>query len=178
MPAPPLLQVQKLFGHDPSSPARIVALVALQLTIAFAFRGASAPSSLLFWAAAYVVGGTATHALFMFVHELAHGLCFKRVRHNAWFAVTVANLPIPAPYAAAFPAYHADHHKYLGVDGVDVDLPTQAEAAFLGPSALGKAFFAAFHVFFYALRPLFVRAKPMKRLQVRGQGLGSRVGVG
>ena len=55
--------------------------------------------------------------------------------------------------------YHLTHHKSLGVDGLDTDLPTAFEALFLS-SVLGKAFFCTFQIFFYAIRPMFVYHLP------------------
>lgn len=66
-------------------------------------------------------------------------------------ATAEANLPQP---------YHLTHHKSLGVDGLDTDLPTAFEAIFLD-SILGKAFFCTFQIFFYALRPMMVYRIPM-----------------
>lgn len=56
--------------------------------------------------------------------------------------------------------YHLTHHKSLGVDGLDTDLPTAFEVVFLD-SILGKAFFCTFQIFFYALRPMMVYQIPM-----------------
>lgn len=55
--------------------------------------------------------------------------------------------------------YHLTHHKSLGVDGLDTDLPTSLEAFFLS-SLLGKAFFCTFQILFYAIRPVFVYKVP------------------
>jgi sphingolipid delta-4 desaturase len=52
------------------------------------------------------------------------------------------------------------HHKSLGVDGLDTDLPTSLEA-FVLDSILGKAFFCTFQIFFYAIRPIAVFQIPM-----------------
>lgn len=51
--------------------------------------------------------------------------------------------------------YHLTHHKSLGVDGLDTDLPTAIEAVVFD-SILGKAFFCTFQIFFYAIRPMCV----------------------
>ena len=59
--------------------------------------------------------------------------------------------------------YHLTHHKSLGVDGLDTDLPTTFELIFLD-SILGKAFFCTFQIFFYALRPMFVYRVPLTRI--------------
>jgi sphingolipid 4-desaturase/C4-monooxygenase len=64
--------------------------------------------------------------LMMALHELSHNLGFAAMRHNRWFAV-VANISIALPAAVTFKRYHMDHHKYQGVDGIDVDIPTAAE---------------------------------------------------
>ena len=37
--------------------------------------------------------------------------------------------------------YHIEHHKFMGEDGIDTDLPTKLELALLNHVA-GKAFFA------------------------------------
>jgi sphingolipid delta-4 desaturase len=55
--------------------------------------------------------------------------------------------------------YHLTHHKSLGVDGLDTDLPTAFEALFLD-SLLGKAFFCTFQILFYAIRPVFIYKVP------------------
>ena len=59
--------------------------------------------------------------------------------------------------------YHLTHHKSLGVDGLDTDLPTPLEAIFLD-SVLGKAFFCTFQILFYALRPMMVYKLPLTKI--------------
>lgn len=61
--------------------------------------------------------------------------------------------------------YHLTHHKSLGVDGVDVDLPTALEAVFLDNIA-GKAFFCTFQILFYALRPMMIYNLPVTKIQM------------
>ena len=61
--------------------------------------------------------------------------------------------------------YHLTHHKSLGVDGLDTDLPTSLEAFFLD-SVLGKAFFCTFQILFYALRPMMVYQLPLTRIHL------------
>lgn len=56
--------------------------------------------------------------------------------------------------------YHLEHHKQLGEDGVDTDLPTHLELLVLN-NVLGKVFFATFQILFYALRPGFVRSQQL-----------------
>ena len=61
--------------------------------------------------------------------------------------------------------YHLTHHKSLGVDGLDTDLPTALEAFFLD-SLLGKAFFCTFQILFYAIRPMMVYQLPLTRIHL------------
>lgn len=94
----------------------------------------------------------------MAIHEISHNLAFRSPTANRLFAI-VANLPIGIPYSASFRPYHLTHHKSLGVDGLDTDLPTALEAIFLD-SILGKAFFCTFQILFYAVRPMCVYSVP------------------
>jgi len=149
-------KVTKLMGHEPLTKYIVLAVVILQFTIAFLLRHTH-PLSWTFLAAAYVVGGTANHNLFLAIHEITHNLAFKGVKANKILAI-IANLPIGVPYAISFKGYHLEHHKYLGEDGIDVDLPTRLELLCLN-NVLGKVFFCTFQIVFYALRPGFVRTQ-------------------
>ncbi|KAJ3477787.1 hypothetical protein NLG97_g8744 [Lecanicillium saksenae] len=97
--------------------------------------------------------------LFLAIHEISHNLAFKNATANRLLAI-FANLPIGIPYSASFRPYHLTHHKSLGVDGLDTDLPTALEAFFLD-SIFGKAFFCTFQIFFYAIRPMTVYRIPL-----------------
>ena len=46
------------------------------------------------------------------------------------------------------------------MDGIDTDLPTYYEAIIL-QNVFGKAFFCTFQIFFYAVRPMLVKAQPL-----------------
>jgi len=136
----------------------VLAVVALQICVAFALR----ETPILSWTfilTAYAIGATANQNLFLAIHEISHNLAFKSAPANRLFAI-VANLPIGIPYSASFRPYHLTHHKSLGVDGLDTDLPTALEAWFLD-SLAGKAFFCTFQILFYALRPMMVYKLPL-----------------
>ncbi|EIN08936.1 dihydroceramide delta(4)-desaturase [Punctularia strigosozonata HHB-11173 SS5] len=153
-------EVTKLMGHEPLTKYVVTAVVSLQLTCAYLLRHTH-PLSCKFLLCAYAIGGTANHNLFLAIHEITHNLAFRGVRANKALAV-FANLPIGIPYAAAFKKYHIEHHKNLGEDGIDTDLPTRLELLLLN-NVLGKTFFATFQILFYALRPTFVRAQTLTR---------------
>ncbi|KAF8837090.1 hypothetical protein BDN67DRAFT_1029963 [Paxillus ammoniavirescens] len=153
-------EVTKLMGHEPLTKYVVLGVVSLQLFIAVQLRH-SHPLSFWFLFLAYAVGGTANHNLFLAIHEITHNLAFKGVNTNKALAV-FANTPIGIPYSAAFKKYHIEHHKHLGEDGIDTDLPTNLELLCLN-NVLGKTFFATFQIFFYALRPGFVRTQTPTR---------------
>jgi len=96
-----------------------------------------------------------TQILFLAIHEITHGLAFKKPWHNDALAM-IANFPIGVPYAMMFKKYHAEHHRYQGWDGIDTDVPTAIEAKLFN-NTIGKIFFASFQIALYAFRPMFVR---------------------
>ncbi|TGZ83221.1 sphingolipid delta4-desaturase [Ascodesmis nigricans] len=150
-------EVTKLCGPEPLTKYVVLLVVSIQLAAAFLLRN-SPVFSWPFFLTAYVVGATANQNLFLAIHEISHNLAFRWPMGNRLLAI-FANIPIGVPYSAAFRPYHLMHHKSLGVEGVDTDLPTKLEAVFLN-SILGKAFFCTFQILFYALRPIFVVQLP------------------
>jgi len=154
-------EVLKLCGPEPLTIPLVLGVVSLQCLCAYLLRNTSF-LSLPFFLTSYIIGATANQNLFLAIHEISHNLAFRSPLANRLFAI-VANLPIGIPYSASFRPYHLTHHKSLGVDGVDVDLPTAIEAIFLD-SIAGKAFFCTFQILFYALRPMMVYQIPISRI--------------
>ncbi|KAF4624180.1 hypothetical protein G7Y89_g13991 [Cudoniella acicularis] len=150
-------EVTKLCGPEPLTKYVVLGVVSLQILCAYLLKDAPF-LSWKFFLTAYIIGATANQNLFLAIHEISHNLAFRSASANRAIAI-VANLPIGIPYSASFRPYHLTHHKSLGVDGLDTDLPTAAEA-FVLDSILGKAFFCTFQILFYALRPGFVYKVP------------------
>jgi len=121
------------------TPPLVALVLGIQLSLAYYFRFTH-PFSLSFLLTAYVVGGTANQNIFLAIHEITHNLAFKGIRANKLLAI-FANLSIGVPYAMAFKGYHIEHHKFLGEEGIDTDLPSRLEAVILNNVA-GKTFFA------------------------------------
>ncbi|KAJ8773844.1 hypothetical protein K2173_008307 [Erythroxylum novogranatense] len=109
-------------------------------------------------AIAYYFGSFLNHNLFLAIHELSHNLSFSTPVYNRWLGV-FANLPISVPMSVTFQKYHLEHHRFQGVDGIDMDIPSHAEAH-LVKNAITKSVWVIFQLFFYALRPLFLKPKP------------------
>lgn len=149
-------EVAKLNGHEPLTKYVVFVVMALQFTAAYLLKDAPV-FSVQFLLTAYALGGTCNQNIFLAIHEISHNLAFKSALANRMFAI-FTNLPIGIPYSAAFRPYHLEHHKEMGVDMVDTDIPTRLEALLLH-NVLGKAFFATFQVLFYALRPMMIKAQ-------------------
>lgn len=148
---------------DPRLKWTVLGLVLVQLLACRLVRGL-AWRWLFFWA--YAFGGCVNHSLTLAIHDLSHNAAFGsgRAAHNRWLAV-FANLPVGVPYAASFKKYHVDHHRYLGGDGLDVDVPTRLEGwLFCTPAR--KLLWLALQPFFYSLRPLCVHPKAVTRMEV------------
>src|SRR4051812_32498377 len=143
--------VRMLFGYDPKLKFAVIGLVLLQLGTALVVGKLSTVWFLLI---TYIVGATAAHALFLAIHELSHGLAFRKLERNDWLAL-IANIPLVFPYAMSFKTYHLQHHWEQGKDGVDVDIPMVWEAK-LFRGRIGKLIWALNQILFYAFRPILV----------------------
>ncbi|EQB78561.1 sphingolipid delta(4)-desaturase DES1 [Camelus ferus] len=100
------------------------------------------------------------------IHEISHNNAFGHYKSiwNRWFGI-FANLPIGVPYSISFKRYHMDHHRYLGGDGIDVDIPTDFEGWFFC-TAFRKFIWVILQPLFYAFRPLFINPKPISYLEI------------
>ncbi|KAG8338834.1 putative Sphingolipid Delta4 desaturase (DES) Fatty acid desaturase [Trypanosoma vivax] len=152
-------QIRKLFGPDPLIWKIAIPLVFLQIYIGSL---AASMSWSVFLLVAYFVGGTITHNSFLAVHEITHNLAFHTIAYNDYCAILL-NIIVPLPYAMTFKSYHKEHHKYIGWEGVDTDVPTALEARLLS-NYFGKFIFVTFQVFFYVLRPSIIRKIQFQRM--------------
>ncbi|KAL2244467.1 UNVERIFIED_CONTAM: Sphingolipid delta(4)-desaturase DES1-like protein [Sesamum indicum] len=148
-------QIRQLFGPDPFAFLKIAAVVLLQLWTATFLYNASWLNILI---VAYFFGSFLNHNLFLAIHELSHNLAFSTPVNNRWLGI-FANLPIGVPMSVTFQKYHLEHHRFQGVDGVDMDVPSLTEAK-LVRNVITKSIWVVLQLFFYALRPLFLKPKP------------------
>ncbi|KAL2932025.1 Sphingolipid delta(4)-desaturase DES1-like [Bienertia sinuspersici] len=148
-------QIKELFGPDPWAFPKIALVVSIQLATATLLQDASFLKILL---VAYFFGAFLNHNLFLAVHELSHNLAFSTPSYNRWLGI-FANLPIGVPMSITFQKYHLEHHRYQGVDGLDMDIPSKFEA-YMVRNAFTKSIWVVLQLFFYALRPLFLKPKP------------------
>ncbi|KAL8152164.1 hypothetical protein V2J09_009924 [Rumex salicifolius] len=149
-------QIKDLFGPDHFAFLKIFLAVFIQLATATFFLCDASWKKILI--VAYFFGSFLNHNLFLAIHELSHNLAFSTPSYNRWLGI-LANLPIGVPMSITFQKYHLEHHRFQGVDGIDMDIPSKPEA-YLVRNAPTKCVWVIFQLFFYALRPLFIKPKP------------------
>jgi sphingolipid 4-desaturase/C4-monooxygenase len=157
-------EIRKLFGPEILTFPITVACVLGQILIA---RHVAMNDWSWGWITlvAYAIGGTVNHAMQLASHELSHNLCFRTPVYNQALAV-FSNIATGMPSASMFKRYHMEHHQFQGVDGVDVDIPSQAEVDFFMNSKAKKLLWLLLNPFFYSLRPVVQRPKPVIRWDV------------
>lgn len=117
-----------------------------------------------FWA--YVVGNYLSHYLVLSIHEISHNMAFgnKNPRWNCYFGMFI-NLPVGIPVITFFKKYHGFHHRYLAVEGFDVDLPTPLEC-YLFNTILGKLIWMFLQAVLYTARPFGTIFLPLTRMDI------------
>lgn len=150
-------EIRDLFGPNVYIMHQVFAVVGAQTAVAYAI-GHYGISWYWIFAISYAFGAFCNHNLFLAVHELAHSLAFESATANRALGF-VANLPTIFPFAVTFQKYHLEHHQHQGVDNVDMDVPTYWEGSW-ALNAVSKTVWVSCQLFFYALRPLFVKPKP------------------
>ena len=150
-------------GADPTIAWIVIAMVAAQIITAYFVKDSSIAFILFL---GYVWGGVINHSMTLAIHEISHNLAFGHSRPLANRALAVfGNLALGVPYAVVFKKYHLEHHKYQGDDEMDVDIPSRLEAK-LFRTTFTKFLWVLLQPFFYALRPLFLRPKPLTHLEL------------
>ena len=132
-------ELRTLAGPQPASAWWIALLVSAQVGLAIAL--ARQPWYVWF-PAAYVVGATIDHALWVLIHECSHNLVFAARLANR-VAALAANLPLLFPAAMSFCKYHLLHHRHMGELELDADLAGPMEAGVVGDSPVAKALWLA-----------------------------------
>ena len=157
-------EIKSLMVIDHLFKYQVTALVFLQFSIisALSYFDVAWPIVVLI---TYIVGGTINQSLLLAIHEISHNMAFGHAKpiYNRIFSL-FANLPIGVPMALSFKKYHLEHHRYLGHDIIDTDIPTELEAKMFS-NTLGKAIWMFLQPFFYAFRPLMSYPKEVCKIE-------------
>ncbi|CAI4228260.1 unnamed protein product [Auanema sp. JU1783] len=156
-------EIKQLFGVDPSFKYVVVCMVLFQIFMCWLLQDADWILVLL---ESYLCGGVINHAMTLAIHDISHNTVYgnKYPLSNRFFGF-LANLPIGVPISVSFKKYHVEHHRYLGEDGLDTDVPTELEALFF-TTPFRKILWLAFQPFFYAFRPLIIYKKAPTDLEI------------
>ncbi|KAJ2345365.1 sphingolipid delta-4 desaturase [Coemansia sp. RSA 2618] len=120
-------EVRSLYGNEPLT--AFIGAIATAVQLAAAYKIGCVWTD-LHWSAviaiAYLLGGTVSALYGVIIHEAGHNLVFKRPLFNRLTGLMV-NMPMVVPISQSFRRYHLEHHQFQGVEGMDPDLPLDAE---------------------------------------------------
>ncbi|ESN98942.1 hypothetical protein HELRODRAFT_66489 [Helobdella robusta] len=156
-------EIKELMGHDPSLKYKVTIMVLVQLISAYYLRDSHWSLILV---TAYCWGGVINHSMALAIHEISHNMAFGHFYPfaNRLFGI-FGNSVMGIPYSTMFKKYHLEHHRYQGDEYLDVDIPTKFEAIFFNRT-LTKLIWVILQPYFYAIRPLFIRPKPITSLEI------------
>uniref|UniRef100_A0A061R2W2 Sphingolipid delta(4)-desaturase DES1-like n=1 Tax=Tetraselmis sp. GSL018 TaxID=582737 RepID=A0A061R2W2_9CHLO len=149
-------QIKQLYGSNVWTAVEVAFVVSVAIGLAWISREWDL---LKLTALGYFAGAFCNHNLFLAVHELSHNLAFQKPVYNK-LTMILANLPIGIPFAMKFQKYHRDHHTGLGVDGIDMDVPSKTEGDVVTNRAL-KLVWVLLQLAFYAFRPVILNPLPL-----------------
>lgn len=156
-------EIKKLMGYDSTIAYYVTLEVIIQIAISWVVQDWSWPAILV---TAYCIGGFVNHSLGSAIHEIGHNLAFGHA-HPLWNRALgmLANLPFAIPMSVSYKIYHADHHRFLGHDTHDVDVPTLIET-WLFRNPLTKTIWLMINPAFHGIRPFYKSPKVPSRLEI------------
>ena len=103
------------------------------------------------------IGSWLANWIFLSIHEATHGLVFGPCHpvKNRLYALFL-NLFVGFPFYSFFKTHHIDHHKWQGVEHVDVEYPTRLEVRLFNGNAIRRFFFLTLNPFLQHFRAWFV----------------------
>ncbi|VDK24152.1 unnamed protein product [Taenia asiatica] len=158
-------EIKKLMGPDPLIAVIVVAEVIVQFGVAY-WISVYQPGWVVWALICYIISGTINHSLGSAIHEIGHNLAFGH-RHGQANRILslVCNLPMIIPVAVSYKKYHHDHHRWLGHEELDVDVPMEIECRLFRSVPL-RFVWILLNPLFYAVRPFFKSPRPLTAWEV------------
>ncbi|XP_014779225.1 sphingolipid delta(4)-desaturase DES1 [Octopus bimaculoides] len=156
-------EIKKLMGCNPKITFIVVPEVLVQILACWYLKEAS---WLTIFISAYIFGGVINHSLGSAIHEIGHNLAFGHRRPRANRVLSIfCNLPLGIPMALSYKKYHSDHHRYLGEEFMDVDIPTRFES-YMFRKPITKIIWLILHPIIHAIRPFYKSPKPLNEWEM------------
>jgi sphingolipid delta-4 desaturase len=152
--------VRTLFGRNPMTLLVMLAIVALQTTLAFVFGRLGLEWCWLSLLTAYCIGAFANHCSYVIIHDATHNLVLRNKSANKLVAI-LADLINLAPGAIGFGVYHLKHHAHQGDYEYDADIASRWEARLIGNRWYAKVVWLLFFPLFQLTRPPRIKAFTM-----------------
>lgn len=147
-------EVKKMYGHEWRTQFYAYACIITQFTLAYLSRDSYVRAIVL----GTVIGPYVNAGVLCFMHEATHMLVFKNPAYNRLLSIAT-NVAMLVPISEIFRQHHFKHHRQLGNDEFDVDVPTDFEINLVGNSSVRKALWLAFNM-------IILPARSMMRLPV------------
>ncbi|CAH8564586.1 unnamed protein product [Dicrocoelium dendriticum] len=153
-------QVKELMGSDHRVAYYITLEVLFQLAMA-SIISVYQPGWFLWLLLTYFIGGTINHSLGCAIHEVGHNLAFGHKHGTANRVLSLwCNLPMAVPLAISYKKYHQAHHRWLGHEDSDADMPLRIEAK-LFDRPFSRFIWICLHPLLYAFRPFIKLPRPL-----------------
>lgn len=147
-------EVKQLYGRDSRTQYYAYTIIVLQLWLAYVCRSSWSRTFVL----ATTIGPYLDACVLAFIHEATHMLIFQVPGYNRLISIA-SNMVMIIPLSEIFKQHHSAHHKNLGDESFDVDVPTEYEIKLVGTSRVRKALWMA-------LNMIILPARSLRRLAV------------
>lgn len=141
--------IKRLYGYDSRTQFYAYIVVILQLAVASFCRNSLSRAILL----GCTIGPYLDAFILCFIHEATHMLVFASPAYNRLISI-FANMVMVLPLSEIFKQHHNAHHRNLGNDSFDVDMPTDFEIEVVGNSPLRKALWLMFNMIILPVRSI------------------------
>lgn len=140
-------EVRSLYGTDNRTQYYAYLCIITQLFLCWLSRHSYARA--IFFG--LTIGPYVNAAILCLIHEATHMLVFKKPAYNRLLSIAT-NIPLVIPISEILRQHHSRHHRSLGNNHHDVDVPSDIEIAIVGNNTLRKAIWLTFNMIILPVR--------------------------